>query len=86
MLLVGFFRFFCTCERLGLATMSSDVIKEIKPAWIRPPQWSKLTGMSRTETYRLIYEGYLRAAKVGKMWFIEASELDEFFERMNEAA
>ena len=54
--------------------------------WIRPPEWSRRTGMSRSETYRLMYAGDLRAVKVGKMWFIDANELAEFFERMNEAA
>lgn len=54
--------------------------------WIRPPEWTKRTGMSRTETYRALYEGRLRSSKVGKMWFIAASELNEFFERCNEAA
>lgn len=58
----------------------------LKQERIRPPEWSKRTGMSRSETYRLMYAGQLRAAKVGHMWFIEESELREFFERMNEAA
>lgn len=54
--------------------------------WIRPPEWSRRTGMSRTEAYRLMYSGQLQARKIGKMWFIAASELTDFFERMNEAA
>lgn len=48
---------------------------------IRPPEWSRRTGMSRSETYRLIYSGELRAVQVGKMWFIDANELTEFFDR-----
>lgn len=60
--------------------------EDIKPERIRPLDWCLRTGMSRNETYRRLYSGDLRAVKVGKMWFINASELQDFFERYDEVA
>ncbi len=59
---------------------------EVQVVRIRPADWTRMTGMSKRETYRRIYAGELRAVQVGKMWFIDAHELTDFFERMNEAA
>lgn len=52
---------------------------------IRPVEWTRRTGMSKRETYRRIYSGELKAVRIDRMWFIEASELTEFFERLGEA-
>ncbi len=65
---------------------SSAPRAEVQPAWIRVVDWVKQTGMSRSETYRLMYGGQIRAVKIGKSWFIRADEITEFFERCNEAA
>lgn len=53
--------------------------------WIRPVEWVRQTGMSKRETYRRIYSGELKAVRIDRMWFIEASELIDFFERFGEA-
>lgn len=53
--------------------------------WIRPVEWTRLTGMSKRETYRRIYSGELKAVRIDRMWFVKATELQDFFERLGEA-
>lgn len=59
---------------------------EVRPIYIKTVQWMELTNMSRSDVYKYIYAGELKAVKIGKRWLIHASELEDFFERMNEAA
>lgn len=56
----------------------------IAPVFVRVPQFCAATGMSRAEVYRHLIAGTLRSRKVGKSWYIVASEIEAFFERMNE--
>lgn len=54
---------------------------EAAPRWIRPKRWQQLTGASHGETYRAIWSGDLRAVQIGRAWYIDASEVDAYFER-----
>lgn len=69
-----------------MAQEIETVNRDVSKVMIRPREWMRATGMSEGETYRHLYAGRLRAKKVGRAWYIEHSELTEFFERMNEAA
>lgn len=66
-------------------TMSQET-KPVEPRWIRPSRWEKVTGMTRQQTYRALRSGQLRGVLVNRTWFIEASELSEFFERERKPA
>lgn len=56
------------------------------PYRLRPRQWRLLTGMSLSETFNQLRKGDLRGVKVGRAWYIEAREVDDFFERNGETA
>jgi len=60
--------------------------QDVVPVTIRPREWMKLTGMSVGETYRQLYNGNLKAEKVGRAWYVRYSELTDFFDRMRDAA
>lgn len=66
--------------------MTDTQREAIEPRWIRVPMWHKLTGMSRTETYRMIRAGELRAVRSGRSLYIDARELEDFFARAAKAA
>lgn len=61
------------------------MVAEIKPSAdevrIRPGEFARRVDVSDQQVYRWIYTGKLRAALVGRAWFIPVSELEEFFER-----
>lgn len=58
----------------------------LEPRWLRPKDWMRMTGMTHSCTYRSIYDGSLRAVKVGRTWFIRADELEGFFDRTGRVA
>lgn len=62
-------------------TTTNQAVETVELRWIRPAHWQKLTGMSRQAIYRSLRSGQLRGALVGRTWFIQASELTDFFER-----
>ncbi|MGC8905104.1 helix-turn-helix domain-containing protein [Thermus sp.] len=45
-----------------------------------PPQAAKLLGIGESYLYRFIHSGRLRAVRVGKRFYIPASELARFLE------
>ncbi len=59
---------------------------EISPCWVRPKEWIRLTGMSRTATHRSLHDGSLRAVHIGRTWYIHTDELTAFFERNDQRA
>ena len=46
----------------------------MEPQFISVPAWGKLTGISRSYTYKLLAEGKLRAVKLGGRTLIRAQE------------
>lgn len=48
---------------------------------IRPGEFARQVDVSTQQVYRWIYAGKLKAALIGKAWFIPVSELTDFFER-----
>ena len=44
-------------------------------------QWCEVTQMGRTNTYRFLRSGKIRAVKVGKRYLIPSAELRSFAER-----
>jgi hypothetical protein len=72
-------------ESSGNRQKTRSARREFQPRRIRPAEWMKATGMSTGATYRALYSGELRAVQVGRAWFIEASELEDFFERQRAA-
>lgn len=44
-------------------------------------QWCEVTQMGRTNTYRFLRSGKIRAVKIGKRYLIPSAELQSFVER-----
>lgn len=49
--------------------------------YLRPKEWYLVTGMTVFQAYRELKRGNLRGVKVGESYFIDASEITEYFER-----
>lgn len=66
------------------ATVEPDLqahAAELGPRWIRPTAFAKMTGLARRTVYEHLYSGKLRGVQIGETWYIEASEINDFFER-----
>jgi excisionase family DNA binding protein len=54
--------------------------------FIRPQEWEELTGLSKWSAYRALRAGELRGVKLGGQWFVDKSELTDYFKRARRAA
>lgn len=57
-----------------------------EPRYIRPKHFIEQTGMPERTVYALLEAGELRGFQVGRSWYLPASELTDFFERVQKAA
>lgn len=58
----------------------------LQAIYVRPKRFAELTGINERTVYKFIYDGKLRARKVGRTLSIPVSELTDFYDRNDEFA
>lgn len=53
----------------------------MQPEWLRYPEAERYSGLGRTSLWKLVKDGRISAAKVGKAVRINRHSLDEYMER-----
>lgn len=66
--------------------MVTTLTRDGEQVRIRPSEFARRVGVSKAQVYRWIYAGKLKASLIGSAWFIPTAELQDFFDRENEAA
>lgn len=66
--------------------MQTTQTPELPRHYLRPRQWEAMTGMTIWAAYKALKAGTLRGVKIGSTWFIEASEIEDYFTRHKNAA
>ncbi len=61
--------------------MRAGITQEVRPEWLRYPAAEKYSGLGRSTLWKLVKDGRVRAARVGKAVRISRASLDEYMER-----
>ena len=60
--------------------MRTGATQQIQPEWLRYPEAERYSGLGRSTLWKLVRDGHISAAKVGKAVRIRRRSLDEYME------
>jgi excisionase family DNA binding protein len=60
--------------------MRAGTAQEVQPEWLRYPEAERYSGLGRSTLWKLVKDGHVDAAKVGKAVRINRRSLDEYME------
>jgi excisionase family DNA binding protein len=60
--------------------MHAGTVQQIQPEWLRYPEAERYSGLGRSTLWKLVKDGRVDAAKVGKAVRINRHSLDEYME------
>ena len=60
--------------------MRAGTIREIRPEWLRYSEAERYSGLGRSTLWKLVKDGDVRAAKVGKAVRLNRQSLDRYME------
>jgi excisionase family DNA binding protein len=61
--------------------MRAGTAQQVQPEWLRYPEAERYSGLGRSTLWKLVRDGHVGAAKVGKSGRINRHSLDEYMER-----
>ncbi len=61
--------------------MRAGTVQQVQPEWLRYPEAERYSGLGRSTLWKLVKDGHIRAAKVGKAVRLSRQSLDEYMER-----
>ena len=61
--------------------MRAAMAQQVQPEWLRYPEAERYAGLGRSTLWKLVKNGQVDAAKVGKAVRINRHSLDEYMER-----
>jgi excisionase family DNA binding protein len=60
--------------------MYTATAQQVQPEWLRYPEAERYSGLGRSTLWKLVRDGHISAAKVGKAVRIRRRSLDEYME------
>jgi excisionase family DNA binding protein len=60
--------------------MRAGTIREVRPEWLRYPEAERYSGLGRSTLWKLVKDGDVRAAKVGRAIRLNRQSLDKYME------
>jgi excisionase family DNA binding protein len=63
--------------------MRAGTAQQVQPAWLRYPEAERYSGLGRSTLWRLVKDGHIRAAKVGKAVRLSRRSIDSYMEEQS---
>jgi excisionase family DNA binding protein len=60
--------------------MRAGTAQEVQPEWLRYPDAERYSGLGRSTLWKLVKEGHIRAARVGKAVRLSRQSIDCYME------
>jgi excisionase family DNA binding protein len=60
--------------------MRTGTAQHVQPEWLRYPEAERYSGLGRSTLWKLVRDGHISAARVGKAVRIQRRSLDEYME------
>jgi excisionase family DNA binding protein len=60
--------------------MHAGAAQQVQPEWLKYPEAERYSGLGRSTLWKLVKDGRIEAAKVGKAVRINRRSLDEYME------
>lgn len=63
--------------------MYTGTAQQVQPEWLRYPEAERYSGLGRSTLWKLVKDGHVRAAKVGKAVRLSRQSLDEYMKEQS---
>ena len=63
--------------------MRTGTAQEVRPEWLRYPDAERYSGLGRSTLWKLVKNGHIRAARVGKAVRLSRRSIDRYMEEQN---
>ncbi len=63
--------------------MRAGTTQQVQPAWLRYPEAERYSGLGRSTLWRLVKDGHIQAAKVGKAIRLSRQSIDSYMDEQS---
>jgi excisionase family DNA binding protein len=63
--------------------MRAGTAQEVQPEWLRYPDAERYSGLGRSTLWKLVKDGHIRAARVGKAVRLSRQSIDQYMEKQS---